>query len=89
MLVSNVVESTRIVLQRVKSKSSSTFFGNDITLGAGYSWGKDRVLENKNIETSTGSAEVPFADFDATIEYRQWKFIVGFAFGAGDNRSDS
>jgi hypothetical protein len=76
-------------LYHVMGGTAFTFWGNDITLGVGYSWGKDRAPKNKNIETSTGPAEIPFEQVDATIEYQQWKFIVGFAFGASQDQSDS
>jgi len=76
-------------LYHVMGGTAFTFYGNDITLGVGYSWGDDRAPKSKNVGTSGGPVELPFADLDATVEFRQWKLIVGFAFGSGEQKSDS
>ena len=76
-------------LYHLMGGTAFTFVGNDITLGVGYSWGGERVPKHKNVETPAGPAEIPFEDVNGQIEYRQWKFIVGFAFGAAHDQSDS
>ena len=76
-------------LYHLMGGAAFTFWGNDITLGVGYSWGEDQVSRNPNLQSSGGPANIPFERTRATIQYRQLKFIVGFAFGATQDQSDS
>ncbi len=76
-------------LYHLMGGAAFTFFGNDITLGLGYTWGKDRLPKRHNVPNTSGLQEIPFHERDYTVDYRQWKFIIGFAFGSGAGRADS
>jgi hypothetical protein len=76
-------------LYHVMAGTAFRFIGSDITLGAGYTWGSGHVPRHRNIVTPTGPADIPFASPETTVEYRRWKLIFGFAFGAGEKQSNS
>jgi hypothetical protein len=76
-------------LYHVMGGTAFTFWGNDITLGVGYSWGSDKSPQPVEIPTSSGTVQSPLHSFDGTIQYRQLKFIVGFSFGTGGKSSGS
>ena len=76
-------------LYHVMGGAAFTFWGSDITLGVGYSWGDTGAPDQRNVVSSGGPTGVPFATPDYDIEFRQWKFIVGFAFGKSPDRSNS
>jgi len=87
-LTTSVAVSNRN-LYHVMGGTSFEFMDNHITLGVGYSWGGDRLPKYQNVHTSTGPAKIPIEGFDTTVEYRKWKFIVGFSFGGRAEKSDS
>ncbi len=76
-------------LYHVMGGTAFSFFGNDITLGIGYTWGEDQLPRIRNVSNSDGSDNIPRPEQDFNVDYRQWKFIVGFAFGSGGGQSDS
>jgi hypothetical protein len=76
-------------LYHLMGGTAFSFIGNDITLGIGYTWGKGPLSRNRNVSNSDGSYDFPSLEQDFSVDYRQWKFIVGFAFGSGGGQSDS
>jgi hypothetical protein len=68
-------------LYHVMGGAAFEFLGYDITLGVGYSWGRDRIPGHRNLSTSRGLLGPAIEAIDAEVDYRRWRFIVGFAFG--------
>jgi hypothetical protein len=69
-------------LFHIMGGAAFTFLGTDITLGIGYSFGSDQFPSTRRGDGVNGDDDLLIDDVEATMEYRRWMFIVGFAFGA-------
>jgi hypothetical protein len=87
--VASTVAVSNWDIYHVMGGTAFTFWGNDITLGIGYSWGDDKSPKSVEIPTSSGTVQSPLHSFDGSIQFRQLKFIVGFSFGTDGRSSDS
>jgi len=76
-------------LKHVMGGAAFTFFGNDITLGVGYTWGSEKVPTPEDVQGPDGYNDIPIPGVDAILNYQRLKFIVGFAFGSSAGQSDS
>ncbi len=68
-------------LYHLMGGTAFTLHRMDITLGLGYAFGSSQVENRADFADSQGNTSIPLEDIDATLLYKRWKFIVGFAFG--------